>query len=485
MGDMHKALFLGKFNIGGGGGGTSDVQDLVLTMDPLTYVITAYLVDGNGTRIGTERTIDIPLESTIVGASYDNVTKDLTFTLTSGATLTVPLDDIIHGLQPLIDAQHKLPANLVDDTQGRIKFTYVGTQAQYAQDAASIPVGTPVIITDDVDIDLVPTEGSDNPVTSNGVFQELKKLKVINENPENHNGIYRGKNLSNIYTWDEIYARVHDGSFEDLYLGDYKTTHITTDLYTRFEGSSFVAGTTYYEMGGTIIARTWTETQDTEPQSDKIYATKQVVEEDVDLMICGFDLYLNRGHNAALITDHHVVLLPRAIGFSNRAVMLSGGSQADLTLGYDNSNVNLITLPCYAKSLKTALNNHIMAYESTLNSTVDITVPSMAGDGRTGATVATAWTTVELKLLNEIQCFGTMIASSSWREAGLDYAKFPVFDFISPVETVGADAYNKWFWLRTRTDKDYGVVMYGMGAVAMLQVAHRQGSWVRPYFLFG
>lgn len=175
MGDMHKALFLGKFQVGGGGG-TSDVQDLVLTMDPLTYIITAYLVDGNGARIGTERTIDIPLESTIVGASYDNTSKDLTFTLTSGATLVVPLGDIIYGLQPLIDAQHKLSASLVDDSQGRFKFLWVGTAAQWEIDGPNCPVGTPRLITDDIDIDTVPTQGSDNPVTSNGVFLSLARL---------------------------------------------------------------------------------------------------------------------------------------------------------------------------------------------------------------------------------------------------------------------------------------------------------------------
>ena len=178
MGDMHEAIFLGKFNVGGGGGGTSNVQDLVLTMNPTTYVITAYLVDGNGTRVGTERTIDIPLESTIVGASYDNTTKDLTFTLTSGATLTVPLDDIIYGLQPLIDSTHKLPASLVDDTQGRVKFTWVGTQAQYTTDAASIPAGTPVIITDDTDIDSTPTQGSHNAVESGGVYTEIAAINA-------------------------------------------------------------------------------------------------------------------------------------------------------------------------------------------------------------------------------------------------------------------------------------------------------------------
>lgn len=53
---------------------------------------------------------------------------------------------------------------------------WVGTQAQYAQQAASIPAGTPVIITDDTDIDSVPTQGSSNPVTSGGVFNALARL---------------------------------------------------------------------------------------------------------------------------------------------------------------------------------------------------------------------------------------------------------------------------------------------------------------------
>lgn len=184
MGDMHEAIFLGKFNIGGGG--TSDVQDLVLTMDPLTYVITAYLVDGNGTRIGTECTIDIPLESTIVGVSFDNVTKYLTFTLTSGATLTVPLGDIIYGLQPLIDAQHKLSASLVDDTQGRFKFTYVGTQAQYATDAASIPEGTPVIITDDTEesyIDMLVSDMYSQSLFYDGYSDDNSGASAPNRSP--------------------------------------------------------------------------------------------------------------------------------------------------------------------------------------------------------------------------------------------------------------------------------------------------------------
>ena len=64
----------------------------------------------------------------------------------------------------------------VKETNGRFVTFWVGTQAQYAIDAASIPAGTPVIITDDTDIDSVPTQGSDNPVTSGGVYNALARL---------------------------------------------------------------------------------------------------------------------------------------------------------------------------------------------------------------------------------------------------------------------------------------------------------------------
>ena len=55
-----------------------------------------------------------------------------------------------------------------------INETWVGTQAQYASNPPA--VGQPYIITDDTDIDAVPTQGSSNPVTSGGVFSSLARL---------------------------------------------------------------------------------------------------------------------------------------------------------------------------------------------------------------------------------------------------------------------------------------------------------------------
>lgn len=109
----------------GGGGGTSNVAGLHLEISPLTYILSGWLIDNEGAKVGTEQDIDLPLEACVVGISFDNVTKDLTLTLASGATTTVPLGDIVYGLQPLIDSAHKLDADLIDDSTSTNKLAHV------------------------------------------------------------------------------------------------------------------------------------------------------------------------------------------------------------------------------------------------------------------------------------------------------------------------------------------------------------------------
>jgi hypothetical protein len=320
---------------------------------------------------------------------------------------------------------------------------------------------------------------------------ERSMLKALTENPENHNGVYRGKDLSNIYTWDEIYERVHDGSFEDLYLGDYKTTHLVTDLYTRFTGSAFVAGTTYYEMdsGTDVTQRTWTVTQDETPQEGKVYATKQVVEEDVDYMIAGFDLFLHTGHtvpgdsNIHLVTYHHFVIIPKT-DYKTSAKMHNNAT--DLT-GYANSDMNQITIPCYVESTKRALNNHLLPRVARLSTVVNPDIPSSAGAGYMGAVTSAPGTWIYGALMSDIQLFGTTVLSSSFYEVGLDYERFPIFQFITPVETFDAGFSNRT-WLRTLAFVNNGNVYYATytgGGSVNTTGAPDGNSRVRPYFLFG
>lgn len=53
----------------------------------------------DGSTINSD--VDLPLESAIVGMTYDHDTQTITFTLTSGATVTVPVSDIFQGVVTL------------------------------------------------------------------------------------------------------------------------------------------------------------------------------------------------------------------------------------------------------------------------------------------------------------------------------------------------------------------------------------------------
>lgn len=109
-----------------------------LTMDSSTYVITATLKDQDGNTLGTAQTIDLPLESVVVGGSYDSANKKIVLTLENGNTVDVPVGDLINGLQSEITASNMLSADLVDDTSTTHKFATSAQLTQIATNASDI-----------------------------------------------------------------------------------------------------------------------------------------------------------------------------------------------------------------------------------------------------------------------------------------------------------------------------------------------------------
>lgn len=309
-------------------------------------------------------------------------------------------------------------------------------------------------------------------LNSNGLKYNGITLPIAN-NASFHNNHFRGKDLTNVYTIDEMYDMIHSGKFDDLFLGDYFTKSMTTDIYTRFTGDSFASGTVYYEMGGTLTDRTWTETEDTAPQTGKVYCTKWTVSEYIALMYAAFDYYYNVGDTA--LTTHHAALIPRGYGFATPAKMNSSNT----TVGsYYNCDMHQIVLPCYAKSLKTALNNHLLAHRTLLPNAINASAPTMAGAGMTGASNNWAWGTVELQLMNEPQIYGTTIWSSSAYDVGVDYKKLPVFDFINNIQ-YGRDS----FWLRSVVSSTNFANCGNRGNANSYGASN--ALFVRPLILFG
>ena len=112
---------------------------LQATIDTSTYIMTLQLKDQDGNNLGTAQTIDLPLESVVVSGSYDSVNKALVLTLQNGNTISIPVGDLISGLQPLIDSSHKLSADLVDDSTTTNKFVTANDKSTWngKQDALS------------------------------------------------------------------------------------------------------------------------------------------------------------------------------------------------------------------------------------------------------------------------------------------------------------------------------------------------------------
>ena len=68
---------------------------LTLSIDSSDYKVTATLKDQDGNTLGTQQVIDLPLESVVVGGSYDSVNKKIVLTLQNGNTIDVPVGDLV------------------------------------------------------------------------------------------------------------------------------------------------------------------------------------------------------------------------------------------------------------------------------------------------------------------------------------------------------------------------------------------------------
>ena len=100
---------------------TNTGSTIDLSINSTTYVVTLALKNAAGTTISSD-TIDLPLESVVVGGSYDSTNKKVVLTLQNGSTIEFSVADLISGLQSEITSTNKLSSDLVDDTNHSHKF---------------------------------------------------------------------------------------------------------------------------------------------------------------------------------------------------------------------------------------------------------------------------------------------------------------------------------------------------------------------------
>lgn len=111
-------------------------KTIALSVDTSTYIVTATLKDQDWTTLSSD-TIDLPLESVVVGGSYDSATKKVVLTLENGNTVEFSVADLVAGLQTEITSSNKLDADLVDDSTSTNKFVTAANKTtwNWKQDA--------------------------------------------------------------------------------------------------------------------------------------------------------------------------------------------------------------------------------------------------------------------------------------------------------------------------------------------------------------
>lgn len=111
---------------------------LSMSLNTTTYVLTVGLKDQDGNTLGTDQTVDFPVESLVMDVEWNSTTKAIDITLKNGTTTSIPATDITNGLQPTIDSSHKLSADLVDDTNKTHKFATAAQLTQIATNKSDI-----------------------------------------------------------------------------------------------------------------------------------------------------------------------------------------------------------------------------------------------------------------------------------------------------------------------------------------------------------
>lgn len=190
-----------------------------------------------------------------------------------------------------------------------------------------------------------------------------------------HNGIYRGKDLTSVYTIDQLSAKINKGDFSDLFIGDY----ITKDV--------IVFGKTYV----------------------------------INWIFADFDYQLNAGDTPC--TAHHIVMIPN--GDLGTAKM---NDHDVITGGYVGSKMWKTTIPEVATGLKNAFGAaHVLSFRTLLSSDVSTTAASMAGAGRVGCSTGWTWYDCFCNLLSEPQVYGTHVSGSSVYDIGERKTQFALF----------------------------------------------------------
>ena len=287
-------------------------------------------------------------------------------------------------------------------------------------------------------------DGSGNitiPVTAlsgSAITSAITIYDLVPDGAANHRNFYRGKDITAAFDSGEFSTHVADGSFHDIFPGDYITKQITVPQILKADG------TTEY-----IAQKTYT----------------------VNFVIADLDIWLNRGDSAT--TAHHVAIVPQSVVF-NSCMNETNTTEG----GYVGSFMNTNVMPAFATGLQNAFGaSHLISFRYLESATVNTSVPSAGYTGWIGASQWTnTWTSYTCRLLNETMVHGSPICASSLEDERMGGVHLAAFRLNSNL------VYNRQnYWLSDVVSSGFFAYVHGSGN-AVTNSASNVGG-VRPFAL--
>ena len=233
-------------------------------------------------------------------------------------------------------------------------------------------------------------------------FPAEDETEWITSIAENHNNIFRGDDLfAKGYDINDICAMIADGSFSDIYIGD------------------------YFTLSGDIANVPCFVEQIGDDGAKSLVESTQTVTYNTKFRIAGLDTYLNTGDTAFIA--HHAVIVPDENIGTNR---MNGTNST--TGGYVGSFMFASALPVYNTHFSAKLNNHLLSHREILSN-------SVTGNQASGW----AWANVKINLMSEPEVYGSNLWGNKY-DAGVNYRQFPLFRIASKYI-----CNRNWCWLNT------------------------------------
>ncbi len=261
----------------------------------------------------------------------------------------------------------------------------------------------------------------------------LKEEDLIANGVALRRNTYRGKNITNYWNGTEkvngkdLYKMISDGTFEDIYVGDY--------IIDNNENK-------------------W--------------------------LIADLDNYLYTGNDGStMLTKHHVTVIPSSL------IISAPMNNTDTTEGgYVNSKMVQEVLPSYLSTYVTpAFKDHVLTYQNLLTKHVIGERVSSFGVVGDGASSHYDWYDRQIDLMSEMNVFGAPIFSASGYDTGIDNRQYAIFRLNPSLMTSDGAGYRFNFWLKNVVNSEYFALARYRGSSEYMPAS--QGQGVRPRFLIG